>query len=121
MSETLNPDVQPNEQNIVNTPEQADNAATTEFSNEQPAPETVEEIPAVQDEESDNVGARPASRQEIIERLKAIAESDDVLSCKAETESLKVQFYRMRTAEIELFCLSTKQKPLPSSNKNFCK
>ena len=71
MSETLNPDVQPNEQNIVNTPEQADNAATTEFSNEQPAPETVEEIPAVQDEESDNVGARPASRQEIIERLKA--------------------------------------------------
>lgn len=101
MSETLKPDAQLEEQNIANTPEQADNAATTEFSNEQPAPETVEEIPAVQDEESDNAGARPASRQEIIERLKAIAESDDVLSCKAETESLKVQFYRMRTAEIE--------------------
>lgn len=101
MSETLKPDAQLEEQNIAKTPEQADNAATTEFSNEQPAPETVEEIPAVQDEESDNAGARPASRQEIIERLKAIAESDDVLSCKAETESLKVQFYRMRTAEIE--------------------
>ena len=101
MSETLKPDALLEEQNIAKTPEQADNAATTEFSNEQPAPETVEEIPAVQDEESDNVGARPASRQEIIERLKAIAESDDVLSCKAETESLKVQFYRMRTAEIE--------------------
>ncbi len=101
MSETLKPDAQLEEQNIANTPEQADNAATTEFSNEQPAPETVEEIPAVQDEESDNAGVRPVSRQEIIERLKAIADSDDVLNCKAETESLKVQFYRMRTAEIE--------------------
>ena len=101
MSETLNPDVQPNELNVVNTPEQADNAATTEFSNEQPAPETVEETPAVQDEESSNAGAKPASRQEIIERLKAIAESEDVLNCKAETEVLKMLFYRMRTVEIE--------------------
>ena len=45
--------------------------------------------------------AKPASRQEIIERLKAIAESDDALNGKAETEALKVLFYRMRTAEIE--------------------
>lgn len=101
MSETLKPDAMPVEQNIVNTLEQADNAATTEFSNEQPALETVEEIPARQDEESENAGTRPASRQEIIERLKAIAESDDVLNCKSEADGLKVLFYRMRTAEIE--------------------
>ena len=101
MSNTLNPDVLPNEQNIVNTPEQADNAATTELSHEQPVEETVVEAPAAAEGESDNADSRPADRQEIIERLKAIAESADVLNCKAETESLKVQFYRMRTAEIE--------------------
>ena len=101
MSETLKPDVQFDEQNIVHTPEQADNAATTEFSNEQPAPETEMETPATQGEESENAGSRPATRQEIIERLKAIADSDDILTCRAEAESLKVQFYRMRTAEIE--------------------
>lgn len=97
----MNPDVLPNEQNIVNTPEQADNAATTELSHEQPVEETVVEAPAAAEGESDNADSRPADRQEIIERLKAIAESADVLNCKAETESLKVQFYRMRTAEIE--------------------
>ena len=101
MSETLKPDAMPEEQNIVNTPEQADNAATTEFSNEQPANETVEEIPVQLNEESENAGARPANRQEIIDRLKAIAESDEALTCKAETDGLKVLFYRMRTAEIE--------------------
>ena len=101
MSETLNPDVQPNELNTVNTPEQADNATMTELSYEQPVEETVEESSVTPEGECDNAGSRPASRQEIIERLKAIAESDDVLSCKAETENLKVQFYRMRTAEIE--------------------
>ena len=101
MSETLNPDALPNEQSIVNPPEQADNAATTELSHEQPVEETVVEAPAAAEGESDNADSRPADRQEIIERLKAIAESADVLNCKAETESLKVQFYRMRTAEIE--------------------
>lgn len=101
MSETLKPDAQLEEQNIVRTPEQADNAAMTEFSNEQPAQETEVEILATQKEDSENAGSRPASRQEIIERLKVIADSDDVLSCKAETEGLKVLFYRMRTSEIE--------------------
>lgn len=101
MSETLKPDAMPEEQNIVNTPEQADNASMTKLSDEQPAPETVEEIPAPMDEESENAGSRPATRQEIIERLKAIAESDDALNCRAEIEGLKVLFYRMRTAEIE--------------------
>ena len=94
-------DAMPEEQNIVNTPEQADNASMTKLSDEQPAPETVEEIPAPMDEESENAGSRPATRQEIIERLKAIAESDDALNCRAEIEGLKVLFYRMRTAEIE--------------------
>ncbi len=101
MSETLKPDAMPEEQNIVNTPEQADNASMTKLSDEQPAPETVEEVPAPMDEESENAGSRPATRQEIIERLKAIAESDDALNCRAEIEGLKVLFYRMRTAEIE--------------------
>lgn len=101
MSETLKPDAQLEEQNIAKTPEQADNAATTELSHEQPVEETVVEAPAAAEGESDNADSRPADRQEIIERLKAIAESADVLNCKAETESLKVQFYRMRTAEIE--------------------
>ena len=101
MSETLKHDAMPEEQNIVNTPEQADNASMTKLSDEQPAPETVEKIPAPMDEESENAGSRPATRQEIIERLKAIAESDDALNCRAEIEGLKVLFYRMRTAEIE--------------------
>ena len=101
MSETLNHNVQPDELNIVNTPEQADNAATTEFSNEQPVEETAVNATVETGGDSDNTASRPVSRQEIIERVKAIAESDDVLNCKAETESLKVQFYRLRTAEIE--------------------
>ena len=101
MSETLKPDAMPEEQNIANTLEQADHASMTELSNEQPAPETEIEIPAAQEEESDNTDSRPASRQEIIERLKAIAESDDALNCKAEIEGLKVLFYRMRTSELE--------------------
>lgn len=101
MSETLNPDVQPSELNTANTPEQADNATMTELSYEQPVEETVEESSVAPEGECDNAGSRPSSRQEIIDRLKVIAESDDVLNCKAETEGLKVQFYRMRTAEIE--------------------
>lgn len=101
MSETLNPDVQPSELNTANTPEQADNATMTELSYEQPVEETVEESSVTPEGECDNAGSRPSSRQEIIDRLKVIAESDDVLNCKTETEGLKVQFYRMRTAEIE--------------------
>ena len=101
MSETLNPDALSNEQNIANTPEQADNATMTELSYEQPVEETVETAPATQESESNNTGSRPVSRQEIIERLKAIAESEDILNCKAEVDNLKVQFYRIRTAEIE--------------------
>ncbi len=101
MSETLKPDTQLQEQSIANTPEQAANAATTELSHEQPVEETTEEILATNDEESANIGSKPATRQEIIERLQAIAQSDDALNCRAEAEALKVQFYKLRTVEIE--------------------
>ena len=102
MSECIKPNVQPEELNIASTPEQAVNAATTEFI-EQNSIE--EETPQVQTEDVDatdvNENSKPATRQEIVDRLKAIAESDDVLNCKAEVESLKVLFYRLRTAELE--------------------
>ena len=102
MSESVKSNVQPEELNIASSPEEAVNAATTEFI-EQNSIE--EEALQVQVEEEtpveEGVGARPSTRQEIIERLKAIAEGDDTLNCKAEVESLKVLFYRLRTAEIE--------------------
>ena len=102
MSECIKPNVQPEELNIASTPEQAVNAATTEFI-EQNSIE--EETPQVQTEDVDatdvNENSKPATRQEIVNRLKAIAESGDVLNCKAEVESLKVLFYRLRTAELE--------------------
>ena len=103
MSECIKPNVQPEELNIASTPEQAVNAATTEFI-EQNSIE--EETPQVQTEDVDatdvNENSKPATRQEIVDRLKAIAESGDVLTCKAEVESLKVLFYRLRTAELEI-------------------
>lgn len=101
MSETLKPDTELQEQSITNTPEQAANAATTELSYEQPVEETTEEILAASDENSANTGSKPATRQEIIERLQAIAEGDDALNCRAEAEALKVHFYKLRTAEID--------------------
>lgn len=102
MSESVKSNVQPEELNIASSPEEAVNAATTEYI-EQNSIE--EETPQVQVEEvgpvEEGSGVRPATRQEIIERLKAIAEGDDTLNSKAEIEALKVQFYRLRTAEIE--------------------
>ena len=100
MSETMKPGASLQESGIAKTPEQADNAATTKLSYEQPVEETTENL-SVNGEESANTGSRPASRQEVIERLQQIAESDDVLNCKAEVESLKMLFYKMRTIEIE--------------------
>ena len=103
MSETLKPDVQFKEQNITSTPELAADAATTEIieqnSIEEETPQVQTEDAAPAEESCED--SKPADRQEIIERIKAIAESDDVLNCRQEVESLKVQFYRMRTAEIE--------------------
>ena len=104
MSESIKSNVQLEELNVTSSPDQAVNAATNEL-NEQNG--IVEETQQVQTEVADTnecvcEDSKPATRQEIIERLKAIAECDDVLNCKNEVESLKVQFYRMRTAEIEL-------------------
>ena len=104
MSESIKSNVQPEELNITSSPDEAVNAATIEL-NEQNGIE--EETQQVQTEDVDTTevvdeDSKPATRQDIIVRLKAIAESDDVLTCKSEVESLKVQFYRMRTAEIEL-------------------
>ena len=104
MSESIKSNVQPEELNITSSPDEAVNAAMIEL-NEQNGIE--EETQQVQTEDGDTTevvdeDSKPATRQDIIVRLKAIAESDDVLTCKSEVESLKVQFYRMRTAEIEL-------------------
>ena len=100
MSESIKSDVQPQELNIASTPDEAVNAATTEFTEQNSINEETPQVPT-EDATSETEVAKPASRQEIIERLQAIAESDDALNSKAETEALKVQFYRMRTAEIE--------------------
>ena len=104
MSECIKSNVQPEELNITSSPDEAVNAATIELN----VQNGIEEgTPQVQTETVDTVevadeDSKPATRQEIIERLKAIADGDDVLTCKSEVESLKVLFYRMRTAEIEL-------------------
>ena len=104
MSESVKSNVQPEVLDVTSSPDEAVNAATIEL-NEQNSIE--EEAQSVQTETVDNhevVGddSRPATRQDIIERLKVIAGGDDVLNCKSEVEGLKVQFYRMRTAELEL-------------------
>ncbi|MBR5593178.1 MAG: DUF349 domain-containing protein [Bacteroidaceae bacterium] len=100
MSESIKSNVQPQELNITSTPDEAVNAATTEFTEQNSINEETPQVPT-EDAVNETAVARPASRQEIIERLQAIAQSDDALNSKAEIESLKVQFYRMRTAEIE--------------------
>ena len=100
MSESIKSDVQPQELNITSTPDEAVNAATTEFTEQNSINEETPQMPT-ENATGESEVAKPASRQEIIERLQAIAESDDALNSKAETEALKVQFYRMRTAEIE--------------------
>ena len=100
MSESIKSDVQPKELNITSTPDEAVNAATTEFTEQNSINEETPQV-SVEDAAVETEVARPASRQEIIERLQAIAQSDDALNSKAEVEALKIQFYRMRTAEIE--------------------
>lgn len=95
MSEMNKPNEELIEQNIASTPEQAANAATSELSTEQS--NAAEQPVEVESAES----TKPDTRQEIIERLQQIAGSDDVLNCKNEAESLKVHFYKLRTAEID--------------------
>ncbi len=95
MTETTKSNVQLCEQSITTTPEQAVNAATPEQVNEN---ESTAEIVCETENES---CARPATREEILQQIKEIAERDDVLSSKSEVEGLKILFYRMRTAEID--------------------
>lgn len=104
MSESIKSNVQPEELNIASSPDEAVNATATESIEQNSIEEGTQQV---QTETVDNCAvvdecSRPATRQDVIERLKAIAESNDVLTCKSEVESLKVLFYRMRTAEIEL-------------------
>ena len=100
MSETNKQNVQPEEQNIACAPEQAINAATSESITEQPVQEQTEEI-TVCNEKEEIAGSRLMTRQEIINRLEEISSSNNVLNCKGEVEGLKVQFYKMRTLEID--------------------
>ncbi len=101
MSETNKQNIQPEELNIACAPEQAINATMSESAEQinaemQPVQEPTDEIT-----ESNEKGCRLMTRQEIIDRLAEIAESDNVLNCKGEIEGLKVQFYKLRTAEID--------------------
>ena len=100
MSETNKQNVQPEELNIACAPEQAINAATSESITEQPVQEPTDEI-TVCNETEESAGNRLLTRQEIINRLVEISASDNVLTCKSEIEALKVQFYKMRTLEID--------------------
>ena len=104
MSESVKSNVQPEELNITSSPDEAVNAATIELNEQNSIEEETQQVQKENVDSQEAVGedSKPATRQEIIERLKAIADSDDVLTCKSEVEGLKVLFYRMRTAEIEL-------------------
>ncbi len=93
MSEIEKSNVQLCEQGITTSPEQAVNAATPEQTTEQS-----NAAPADGDSAASN---KPATRQEILARIEEIAAKEDSLGDKAEVENLKVQFYRLRTAEID--------------------
>ena len=95
MSETVKSNVQLDEQSITTSPEQAVNASTPEQVTEQVSPNG-ESVP-----EATADSTKTATRQEILTRIEEIAAGDDVIGCKSEIENLKMQFYRLRTAEID--------------------
>lgn len=101
MTETKKSNVQLEEQNITTSPEQAANATMPEQIIEQRIEEGIVEYPETKCETVNEGIAKPATRREILERLQAIAKEEEILGCKAEIESLKVLFYRLRTAEID--------------------
>jgi len=102
MSETKKSNVQLDEQNITTPPEQAIDAIMPEQVTEQDnAQEAVTAEPATDNEAAIAEESRPVTREEILSRIEAIAQEEDVLNCKAEVESLKVQFYRLRTIELD--------------------
>lgn len=103
MSECIKSNVQPEELNITSSPDEAVNAATIELNEQNGIEEETQQVQTevVDAQEEINGDSRPATRQDVIDRLKAIADSDEALTCKSEVESLKVLFYRLRTAELE--------------------
>ena len=101
MTETKKSNVQLEEQNITTSLEQAANATMPEQIIEQRIEEGIVEYPETKCETVNEGIAKPATRREILERLQAIAKEEEILGCKAEIESLKVLFYRLRTAEID--------------------
>ncbi len=102
MSETKKSNVQLDEQSITTSPEQAVNAAMPEQVVEQNnTEEAVATEPATESETNNTENLQPATRQDILSRIETIAEEEDILNCKAETENLKMLFYRLRTAEID--------------------
>ncbi len=106
MSETNKPDAMLEEQNIASTSEQAINATTSESITEQSIAEVqtateATEVVADSADSAEDASVKSVTRQEIICRLEEIADSEDTLNCKAEVESLKVQFYKLRTVEID--------------------
>ena len=103
MSETLKPDAMLDEQNIASTTEQAVNAATNEEVAvvTEATSEITEEIISDDDASDANSQAKQITRREIIDRLQAIAGSENVLNSKSEVEMLKVQFYKLRSIEID--------------------
>ncbi len=101
MSETKKSNVQLDEQSITTSPEQAADAIMPEQVTTQSNAEEAATAPAPESDASNTESLRPATRQEILSRIEAIAQEDDILNCKAEVESLKIQFYRLRTAEID--------------------
>lgn len=102
MSETKKSNVQLDEQNITTPPKQATEAIMSEQATEQcNAKEEAIAEPATESEATGTESLYPATREEILSRIEAIAKEEDILNCKAEVESLKVQFYRLRTIEID--------------------
>ncbi len=92
MTETTKSNVQLEEQSITTTPEQAVNATMPEQENTTVANECEADVPPTE---------KPATRHDILKRIEEIAKEGDILSSKAEVEGLKVQFYRLRTVEID--------------------
>lgn len=106
MSETNKPNAMLEEQNIASTSEMAVNATTSESLTEQsiaevPTATEATEVVAASTDDVEGASVKSVTRPEIIGRLEEIAESEDALNCKAEIESLKVQFYKLRTMEID--------------------
>ena len=105
MSETNKSDAMQNEQVIATTLEQATIATT---NNEVATAEKSEDVTSAitekaVSEEAASIGVadKTVTREDIIARLQEIAAGEDALNCKSETEMLKIQFYKLRTVELD--------------------